>query len=270
MITGKTWVWCLGGALSVGILLLITFTFLRKEKPVVPEVKQAKIIEIAPTPLLQTVSNTLVHPITFTNKTSDSTLPGQKGRTRHVFTAQEQAAARAKMEARRQAFAKKLFAEQLEKTQLVYAQEQKELEMKEVELREKDPLVKEAYAKMMASRNEYEEACAKTIPGYADQVTEAGRLRASLEDVNARKGQGGSADALEVAEIRKKLNLALSNISRLRTEQNPTGTAVGKAFIKVMEVQSAYLKFLSQNEEYKQAKNKADATMSEINKLTSM
>jgi len=250
------------------LFLVVSLAACSRKEPAKAAKPVAKTLSVA--------SNELSRmPVVFSNSTSvvlPTNIPKHPPST-GVRTPESRQALREQQKAmreRQQVFRKKAIEEELAKAQVADEQAGLELEKKEGELREKDPVIRDAYTKLLAVRNEYEDACAKIIPGYADQVKEAERLRNSLENELSRQKQGEIVDAMKAMEIRKKLNLVLSSISRMRTAANPSDSAVGKMFLQAMEVQGAYKQSLLKNGEYIEQKKKTDETKSTIDDLTSM
>ena len=251
---------------SLGIVLtvLLTSACSRQEKPVAPAATKAKGVESAP------AVERHEQPIAFTNKAPAAALSEHKGSAKHVFPEKEQEASMNAMMKRRKANAEKVIGRELAKAEAAYDRERQELDKKEAEVREKDPAVRDAYAKVLAVRNEYEDACVKFIPGYGDTVKESVALRAGLEDFVARKNRGDSIDSNQMTVVYRRVNEALLKISQMRGSANAGVPEVAKALQNVVQVQNAYEQSLLNNDEYGKAKVKLDNTSIEITRLTSM
>ncbi|MEI8352308.1 MAG: hypothetical protein WCG36_08350 [bacterium] len=150
-----------------------------------------------------------------------------------------------------------------------YEGEMRDLAKKETEVREKDPVLKAAYGKVVEVNSAYEETCVKTIPGYDELLKDSIQLRDQLDAALAQPDAGQPGNRQAVGEIRRKLNHALSEISRMRTAANASDSSAGTAFVKVMTTQSEYQQALLKNDEYVQAKRKVDESASSIKDLTS-
>lgn len=238
----------------------------RKEPP-----KAAKPVAKA----LSVASNELSRmPVVFSNSTS-VVLPTNIPKHRPsavVRTPESQQALREQQKAmreRQQVFRKKAIEEELAKDQVADEQAGLELENKEGELREKDPAIRDAYTKLLAVRNEYEEACAKSIPGYTDLNQKVAQLRVSLIGIQSRREKGVAVDVQEFAGVRKDLNQTLAQISRMRAAANANEASVWQALLKVRDVQASYEQILSENDGYMQMKKKAHQALAQVDILTS-
>ena len=165
--------------------------------------------------------------------------------------------------------AKGLIKQYLPIAEASYEGEMRDLAKKETEVREKDPVLKAAYGKVVEVNSAYEETCVKTIPGYDELLKDSIQLRDQLDAALAQPDAGQPGNRQAVGEIRRKLNHALSEISRMRTAANASDSPVGTAFVKVMTTLSEYQQALLKNDEYVQAKRKVDESASSIKDLTS-
>jgi len=250
---------CTVMVLSVALLVACS----RQEKPTakVPA-KTPRVIEIAPMPLpatgaVQTVSK--VDNKSYTNS--------PHYRPPHLSTST--AADKKALRDRQQVFQRDVVQKGLARIRTVYDQELQELGKKEIEVREKDPVLKAAYGRVVEVNSAYEETCVKTIPGYDELLKDSIKLRDQLDAALAQPDAGQPGNRQAVGEIRRKLNHALSEISRMRTAANASDSPVGTAFVKVMTTQSEYQQALLKNDEYVQAKRKVDESASSIKDLTS-
>ncbi len=249
----------LAALLGVFLVLVIVHSRRANPKPVAVPEKKIQVIEIAPTPLPLTgiVRNV---------RNVDTNAPGYTPPHPSTSTPETKKALRD----RQRVFMKKVIEAQLAKEQAVYDQELQELAKREIEVRTQDPLVSVAYAKVIHVRAEYEDTCMKSIQGYADQVKESTVLRASLDDILSRKNKGEIIVSNVVAGVYRRVNDALSKISRMRDDANASVPEVARALQHVFKVQGDYEECLLRNNEYSQAKKRPDEILAEINRLTHM
>ncbi len=265
---------CAGVVLSSALMMSCS----RHEKPKTVE-KKIQAFDISPTALPVKPDDSVVH----TNLPKSDVVKGdsasprkmvmmgadqlpQKPQRVHVPLSPE---TRQKMQAKQQAVMEQVLQRELAKANDAYDQEGRSLEQKELELRQNDTAVRDAYAGMMASRSEYEQACEAANPGYAALKQEVARLQAQMNEASARRSQGVTANAGELSEIRKQLNSAMSEFSKMRLTANTADAGVKKALQKVIVVQNDYQSTLLKNEDYSQARRKSDAAYSVITNLTS-
>lgn len=247
----------------------------RREKPE-PAKAPVREIAVAPTPATQVAATggvVRLPVITPKSKALSLTSNELARPSRQPMSPEDKKALAARQKAlreRQKAFQHELAAKALPEVQRSHEQALQDLERKETEAREQDPAVREAYAKVLTVRGEYEAACAKDIPGYADRVKESETLRARLEALLAAKNRGDAVDMGELKTVHRQLNDALRGISGMKTEANATVPGVTLALQNAVAAQGAYEQVLMGNKDYGQAKRKADELSADVARLTSM
>jgi hypothetical protein len=245
----------------------------RREKPEPPKAP-VREIAVAPTPVVRVETNRARRPVITPESKALPAATNAPGKwQRPKLTPEEAQALKERQQAvreRRRAFERERAAKALPEVQRSREQALEALERKEAEVRERDPAVRDAYAKVLAVRGEYEAACARDIAGYADRVKESETLRARLDELLGAKNRGETVDLDALKAVHRQLNDALRGLSGMKTQANASVPGVTRALQAVVAQQSAYEQVLMGNKDYEPAKRKADELSADVARLTSM
>jgi hypothetical protein len=227
----------------------------RREKPKAAKQKP-RTIEIAPTPVMSTGTVRIV-------RQADTNSPLYRPPQRATSTPESKKALRE----RQKAFAKKVIEKELVRAQADQENAQQDLIKVGEEVQERVPVVREARAKLVAAQQEYESVCLKVVPGYADQVKDAGILHDELSDLVNMKNKGESIDAARLKELLRRVNELHRGINKTINDANATLSDVAVTLQKTKTAQDSFERVLAENEQFRRMKEKADKGAEEIARL---
>jgi hypothetical protein len=237
------------------LCLSVSVSCSRSEKPKAVE-KKARTIEIAPTPLPVTGMVQIVRQI-------DTNSPHYRAPQNSISTPESQKAVRE----RQRAFAGKVISNELARAQVNQEDAQQELGKVGEEVQEKDPVVRDARAELVAVQQEYDAVCLKAVPGYADQVKEAGMLHDELRNLVNMKNKGETVDAARLKELLRRVNEMQCGINKTINDANATVPDVAVMLQKIKAAQEFFEQVLAKNDQFKRAKENADKVDEEIARL---